>query len=208
MSGVLIKMLGFACIAAGGVQAYRIYTNRKIEEELEVETLPQYRSSDAQNIAAFLWMIRKCEGTSGADGYSVCFGYKHTIQDFSDHPANTGEWKGEKLSDTMCRNAGFSPGCVSTAAGAYQITKSTWNYLRIKHSGLPDFSAESQDKAASFLIYDKGALDLVKQGKITEAINKCSSVWASLPGSTYKQPTAALESALAYYEQGGGILVA
>ena len=68
----------------------------------------------AVNEAAFLAMIRQSEGAD----YTTCYGYSHTISDMSDHPAVTGEWNGMGLSDTMCANAGFSPGCKSTAAGA------------------------------------------------------------------------------------------
>jgi lysozyme len=107
---------------------------------------PGNRSPETKNLEAFLWMIRNCEGTAGANGYAVCFGYKHTIQNFSDHPYKSEGWKGEPLSDTMCRNAGINPPCVSTAAGAYQIKYPTWYNLRLKHSGLTDFSPANQDR--------------------------------------------------------------
>jgi len=55
----------------------------------------------ARNVAAFLAMIQRAEGTSaaGRDPYRVCYGYRHTIGNMRDHPAVTGEWRGERLPD-------------------------------------------------------------------------------------------------------------
>jgi len=158
------------------------------------------------NIAAFLGMIRQAEGTaSGSNPYAVCYGYRHTIADFSDHPAITGEWRGERLPDAMCINAGFGPGCVSTAAGAYQIIKPTWLKMQADLS-LPDFGPQSQDAAAVELIRRRAALEDVKAGRITDAINKCRNEWASLPGNYAKQGQRSVETLAAWYEQNGGTI--
>ena len=158
------------------------------------------------NIAAFLGMIRQAEGTaSGSNPYAVCYGYRHTIQNFSDHPAITGEWRGERLPDAMCINAGFGPGCVSTAAGAYQIIKPTWLKMQAALS-LPDFGPASQDAAAVELIRRRAALEDVKAGRITEAITKCRNEWASLPGNYAKQGQRSIETLAAWYEQNGGFI--
>lgn len=158
------------------------------------------------NIAAFLGMIRQAEGTaSGSNPYAVCYGYRHTIQDFSDHPAITGEWRGERLPDAMCINAGFGPGCVSTAAGAYQIIKPTWLKMQAALS-LPDFGPDSQDAAAVELIRRRAALEDVKAGRITDAITKCRNEWASLPGNYAKQGQRSQETLVAWYEQNGGFI--
>ena len=156
------------------------------------------------NISAFLGMLRQSEGTASAvDPYSVCYAYRHVIQDFSDHPAVTGEWRGEPLSDAMCKNAGFGPGCISSAAGAYQITKGTWNGLK-SALGLPDFSPASQDSAAAELIRRRGALESVKAGDISAAINKCRNEWASLPGNYAGQGQHAQDTLIAWYSNNGG----
>lgn len=158
------------------------------------------------NIAAFLATIRRAEGTEQAgDPYRVCYGYSHTIRDLSDHPAITGEWRGQRLSDAMCANAGFGPGCVSTAAGAYQIIKPTWVRLRDR-LGLGDFGPYSQDSAAVELIRTRGALEDVKAGRISDAINKCRNEWASLPGNYAKQGQRSAAEIISWFQQSGGQL--
>lgn len=159
------------------------------------------------NMAAFLRMIQDCEGTTrAADPYRVCYAYAHTIQSFADHPAITGEWRGERLTDQQCRGAGLGPGCVSTAAGAYQIIKPTWQGCKAA-LGLRDFSPASQDAAAIKLIEDAGAYNLIQQGRIVEAIDRCKRIWASLPGAGYAgQGMRTREWALARYESAGGAI--
>lgn len=160
--------------------------------------------SAERNIAAYLGMVRQSEGTADAvDPYAVCYAYRHTINSFANHPAVTGEWPGERLSDSMCRNAGFGPGCVSTAAGAYQIIKPTW--LKVSGIlGLGDFGPASQDSAAIELIRKRGALEDVKAGRIESAISKCRNEWASLPGNYAKQGQRSMSDLVAWYQQNGG----
>lgn len=159
-----------------------------------------------RNVRAFLTLIGWSEGTERQpDPYRVVYGYKHTIRNLDDHPAVTGEWRGERLSDAMCIAAGLPPGCVSTAAGRYQIIRPTW--LTAKQAlGLPDFSPDSQDRAALYLIEKRGALDDVKEGRVTDAVAKVRREWASLPGSGWGQPERALSSLIAAYTTAGGTL--
>lgn len=162
-------------------------------------------TTQQQNIAAFLGMIRQAEGTaSQSNPYAVCYGYRYTLRNFSDHPAITGEWRGERLPDAMCANAGFGSGCVSTAAGAYQIIKPTWLRARDR-LGLLDFTAASQDAAAVDLIARRGALEDVKAGRIASAIVKCKNEWASLPGNYARQGQRNIGDLIAWYQQNGGI---
>jgi muramidase (phage lysozyme) len=156
------------------------------------------------NVAAFLAMIAHSEGTDRApDPYRVCFAFKHTIADLRDHPAVTGEWKGEPLPDELCIKAGFSPGCVSTAAGKYQITRPTWN--RVKGIlRLANFTGPSQDDACVQLIKERGALDIVNGGQVAAAIGLCHTEWASLPGSTSGQPQTSFADLIQAYGDAGG----
>lgn len=159
-----------------------------------------------KNIGAYLAMIRQAEGTANAvDPYAICYGYSHQIRNFADHPAITGEWTGQRLPDAMCINAGFGPGCVSTAAGAYQIIKPTWIKLR-DSLGLPDFSQTSQDAAAVELIRRRGALEDVKAGRVADAIGKCRNEWASLPGNYAGQGQRTPQTLIAWFTDNGGYL--
>lgn len=160
----------------------------------------------ARNLAAFLACIRQAEGTDRQpDPYRVCYGYTHTITSLADHPAVTGEWRGERLSDAMCRNAGFGPGCISSAAGAYQITRPTWLSCR-DALGLPDFGATSQDYAAIELIRRRGALADAQAGRITDAVRKCRNEWASLPGNYAGQGQRSIEQLAAWFQNAGGAI--
>lgn len=156
------------------------------------------------NLTAFLAMIRHSEGTDHApDPYRVVFGFGHTIADLSDHPAVTGEWCGTSIAFLGPQYAGE----ISTAAGAYQITKHTWIALRNQLS-LPDFSDSSQDAAAGELIEQKGAMQSVLAGDVAGAVALCHGIWASLPGSTSGQPQASLATLVAAYTGAGGVLTA
>lgn len=174
--------------------------------ERQIDSFNVERDMGETNVAAYLDLIAWSEGTAGrGDGYRICYGYRHTIRDLSDHPAVTGEWKGEKLSDAMCKGAGLGPGCVSTAAGRYQLIRPTW--LACKRAlGLPDFSPTSQDAAAVYLIRQRGAIDDVRAGRVAEAVDKCRREWASLPGAGYGQGERKLSQLVAAYQDAGGVL--
>lgn len=156
-------------------------------------------------VAAFLYMIRASEHVFPRDvendaAYNIFYGGAR-FEDLSDHPVNTGEMKPVKLPDAMCRAVGRSPGCVTTAAGAYQIIRPTWNRAR-EALGLPDFSPESQDKAAIFLLEESGAMERLGLDDLEGAIAKASAVWASLPGSTAQQNPKKLAYVLERYAEG------
>jgi muramidase (phage lysozyme) len=161
-----------------------------------VDTTPADQA--AANCAAWIATIGQAEGAD----YSTCYGYSMTIADFSDHPANLG-WPGVKLSDTMCKNAGFGPGCVSTAAGKGQITKGTWNRVAAK-LGLNDFSPASQDAAILQLTAERGALEAVKAGDIATAAQRCRNEWASLPGNYAGQGQRSAAQLAQWFAAAGG----
>jgi len=174
--------------------------------ERTAETFQTERNMQDANTKAFLTMIAWAEGTERApDPYRVVFGYRHTIQDLSDHPAITGEWRGERLSDAMCRGAGLGPGCISTAAGRYQMIRPTW--LRAKRAlGLDDFGPASQDLAAVWLLRQRKAIPLIEQGRVAEAVALARAEWASLPGNQAGQPQRRMTDLLTAYEVAGGTL--
>lgn len=157
-------------------------------------------------LSQFLYMIRSTENAPVEDSqrYFRMFG-NSIFSDTSNHPVLTGEKQGVRLSDSMCAAAGFGPGCVSTAAGAYQMIVPTWQ--RARRAGawgdaLPDFSPASQDEAARRLLIECGAFPLLRVGDLSGAIRKASKLWASLPGSTAGQGSVTLARAIDIFNQG------
>ena len=140
------------------------------------------------NLAAFLRVIREGETSQDDNAYRTIVGGGY-FDSFADHP----------------RKLVYIPslGVSSTAAGAYQFLSRTWDGVA-KRLGLPDFSPESQDKAAVELIRQRGALADVEAGRLEDAIRKCNKEWASLPGSPYGQHTISLARCKSVYETYGG----
>lgn len=141
-----------------------------------------------RNERAFLDMVAYAEGTAGRgdDGYNILFGYGR-FDSYADHPRIYVPY-----GDT-----------TTSAAGRYQILARTWDGVRGR-LGLPDFSPASQDAAAIELIRERGALNDVRAGRVTTAIEKVRKVWASLPGAGYGQPERRLSSLLDAYASAGG----
>lgn len=191
---------------SGFIQQMQLWTDQNFfETEANTMQMP-YPPSAATNVAAALATLSQAEGTDRAgDPYRVCYGYKFTIQSFADHPAVLGVWRGETLPDAMCEGAGLSPGCVSTAAGKYQIIRPTWLRLKAK-LGLPDFSPASQDRAAVELLKERGALELLEQGRFAEAMHAARKEWASLKGAGYGQGERSMEWLTARFVSAGGVL--
>ncbi len=117
------------------------------------------------NVRAFLRVIRQGESSQDDSiAYRMIVGRQGAqFSSFADHPRIFG-----------------TP--TSTAAGAYQITKTTWDWVR-GQMGLKDFSPASQDAAALGLIAYRGALLDVLNGNLEAAIPKLRKEWTSLPGA-------------------------
>ena len=177
---------------------------------LPLDTSGAVMGDPQANLDAVMFMIRSCEHRFPDDVvttqncYQIFYGGA-MFSDLSDHPVNTGEMKGVPLPAAMCVAAGFADGvCVSTAAGAYQITRPTWNAIRQASSLGPyiaDFSPDSQDEACRRLIVQKGAMPAVQSGDFQTAIGLLSGTWASLPGSHAQQNPKDLAFALARIDE-------
>ena len=145
----------------------------------------------SQNLNAFLEMISISEGTHGHgdDGYNVMVG-GDLFHDYSDHPRISVHLPKLRIN--------------STAAGRYQVLARYFDaYKQQLH--LPDFGKDSQDKIAIQLIKECHALDDIEAGRIQDAIHKCRSRWASLPGAGYAQHENELETLVQAYKECGGV---
>lgn len=129
------------------------------------------------NVNGFLAKLGHSEGAD----YNTIVGGK-TFSDFSRHP------------DTVGVHTADGP---STAAGRYQITKSTYDNFAPK-LGITDFSPASQDKLAAHLITVNGAMPDVVAGNYPAAVNKLGGVWASLPSSRYGQPKRTMDEFMSF----------
>lgn len=136
------------------------------------------------NLNRFLALIRFTEGTDRyPDPYRVLFG-GGTFSDLSKHP------------NTVVKKSGYA----STAAGAYQFLKKTYDSL-----GMKSMQPAEQDRGAIELIKRRGAYNDVLAGNWKEAIQKCNKEWASFPGSPYGQPTKSLAVCLAFLGKPGTV---
>lgn len=139
------------------------------------EQLLQYL--EHPNVRQYLSMIAQAEGTANSDNpYAVTFG-GGKAESLDTHPNVRVEFTqtdGKKN--------------YSSASGAYQFIKPTWDELSQK-LGLEDFSPESQDLAAVALLQRSGSLEDILQGNYEAAVQKDGKTWASLPSSPYPQKT-------------------
>jgi len=149
------------------------------------------------NVCAFLDLIAWSEGTDNGRqptkdrGYDVVVG-GGLFDSYADHPRRL-------ISLPQL-------GIKSTAAGRYQILSRYWDHYR-KSLGLTGgFTPENQDRIALQLIRECRALDDIKAGRIEQAIDKCRSRWASLPGAGYGQHEHKVGPLLAAYSKAGGVL--
>lgn len=146
------------------------------------------------NLSAFLDMIAWSEGTDNGKqptkdkGYDVCVGGV-LFEGYKDHPRTLIDLPKLKIK--------------STAAGRYQILARYFDSYK-KSLNLPDFSPASQDKIAVQLIKECKAMDDIEAGRIKDAIAKCSSRWASLPGANYGQHEHKVDALIAAYVKAGG----
>lgn len=131
------------------------------------DVAPAPSSSYHPNVAKFLGVLGQAEGA----GYGTIVGGSE-FNNYTEHPRVVGLRTAEG---------------PSTAAGRYQITKTTYDDTA-KKLGINDFSPASQDKIAIQLIKDKGAYEDVVRGDYNSAMKKLGGVWASLPSSKYSQP--------------------
>lgn len=150
------------------------------------------------NRKAFLTMIAVSEGTKGIgdDGYNVEVGGS-VFGDYSCHPHPRVYIK--------------SIDKYSTAAGRYQLL---FKYFEVYRKMLDldsckggAFGKEAQDIIAIQQIRERHALNDVDEGNFDEAVAKCSSIWASLPGGCQRRLCNTIGSLRASYVSAGGTVL-
>lgn len=97
------------------------------------------------------------------------------------------------------------PNGPSSAAGAFQITMSTYDDFAPK-LGITDFSRESQEIIAIAIIDFEGALEHVLAGNLVAAVALLGGRWASLPSSAYGQSTIKMQTFNRVFVQQGGTI--
>jgi muramidase (phage lysozyme) len=152
------------------------------------------------NLRAFLQMIAVSELTArllalSDNGYNVLVGstpdHPRLFSSYADHP--------RQLIDLPRLNI------KSTAAGRYQILARYFDAYK-KQLGLKDFSPASQDAIAVQMISECGALADVDAGRLADAVEKCRSRWASLPGAGYGQRENTLDALSLAFRRSGGLI--
>ncbi|AUH00851.1 lysozyme [Prodigiosinella confusarubida] len=140
------------------------------------------------NARSYLDAISRAEGTSGYmnSGYHTMFGGGQ-VASLADHPRQLKNF--QQINGTWNK---------TSAAGRYQFTQKSWDEAA-KVLGLNDFSPQSQDLAALWLIQRAGQLDNVLNGNFMDATNHLGGVWASLPSSPYAQPKRSAAEMEGYY---------
>lgn len=155
----------------------------------------------ARNLEAFLEAIRWAEGTDDDQGWRALFGHTKRrpllFDSFLDHPRIRTY---EAFDGQFIKNGKID---YTTAAGAYQITETTYNRLARKLR-LAGFSPDIQRRMAVELIDESGALLDVYAGRIEQAAYKVRKVWASMPDAPYGQPTKESGQLVAQYQAEGG----
>ena len=142
---------------------------------------------------AFLDMLAWFEGTDNGrqktrnHGYDVIVGGE-LFTDYSDHPRKLVTLN-PKLPNQQAPDAtSFFP------VGGMPTAKS-----------LPErLLSESQDAVALQQIKERGALPMIDRGDIRQAIDRCSNIWASLPGAGYGQSEHKADSLIAKFKEAGG----
>ena len=116
-------------------------------------------------------------------GYDVIVGGE-LFTDYSDHP--------RKL-------VTLNPKLKSTGAGRYQLLSRWWDAYR--NSWPERLLSKSQDAVALQQIKGVALYTMIDRGDIRQAIDRCSNIWASLPGAGYGQFEHKADSLIAKFKK-------
>ena len=141
---------------------------------------------------AFLDMLAWSEGTDNGrqktrnHGYDVIVGGE-LFADYSDHPRKLVTLNQTPNQQAPDATSFFPVGGMPTASSLAWKTS-----LR-----------KSRDAVALQQIKERGALPMIDRG-IRQAIDRCSNIWASLPGAGYGQFEHKADSLIAKFKEAGG----
>ena len=152
------------------------------------DTPPPDQVPGVDNVAALLATIRHFESH---DDYYVLYGGARFSGD---------AFPNVRVPFHNPRKAGTGLNDYSTAAGAYQINKGTYEQFGPPY-GVNDFSPASQEQIAINILQSIGAIDQLNAGDIQGAILTASKRWASLPGSAAGQNPVTMLTAVDYFNQ-------
>lgn len=146
------------------------------------------------NVKAFIGAIAAAEGGDYDLKFGGVKGRKNDKWQFSDYSTHPGVGADGK----------------TTAAGMYQINKSTWKEMGAR-MGLSDFSPETQDLLAVEILRSSHVIDSIAEGDVDGALKAASRRWAALPQGPaqtgrYDQPYMKYDEFVATYKKLGGSL--
>ena len=119
-------------------------------------------------------------------GYDVIVGGE-LFTDYSDHPRKLVAKPKTQINRRRTLPASFPlVGCLPQAAWPERLL------------------SKSQDAVALQQIMERGALPMIDRGDIRQAIDRCSNIWASLPGAGYGQFEHKADSLIAKFKEAGG----
>ena len=98
----------------------------------------------------------------------------------------------------------LNPKLKSTGAGRYQLLSRWWDAYR-KQLGWASLRKVRTLWRIAAGVKERGALPMnVDRGDIRQAIDRCSNIWASLPGAGYGQFEHKADSLIAKFKEAGG----
>lgn len=155
------------------------------------QTLLKYEKDP--DVLAFLRVIRERESSQTDDAYRMRWTPRGVayFNDFKDHP---------RIDEPR------ADGRTSSASGAYQFTRTTWDDVvsSVGSDLLPDFSPASQDRAAVALLIMRGVFQLLMVDDVQGAIVKARPTWTSLPGASESSASWTMAKALEVFVKWGG----
>ena len=142
---------------------------------------------------AFLDMLAWSEGTDNGrqktrnHGYDVIVGGE-LFTDYSDHPRKLVTLNPKpQINRRRTLPASFPlVGCLPQAAWPERLL------------------SEKSGRCGIAQIKERGALPMIDRGDIRRAIDRCSNIWASLPGAGYGQFEHKADSLIAKFKEAGG----